>query len=111
MRALFRPTVHYGAIIELHTSSNFVACSENSDYSILAAYFEETQLKVIMLNSSAFEFRLWDFSQDCHTNLYENSTFPVGMDIEDQYGVGIAVYCPKVRRFIIKCPYTVRASL
>ena len=97
MRTLFRPTVHY--VIELHTSSNFVACSENSDYSILAAYFEETQLKVVMLNSSAFEFRLWDFSQDCHTNLYENSTFPVGMDIEDQYGVGIAIYC-KVR-FII----------
>ena len=76
-------------------------CTEDAcEDSILAAYFEETQLKVVMLNSSAFEFRLWDFSQDCHTNLYENSTFPVGMDIEDQYGVGIAIYCSKVR-FII----------
>ena len=56
-----------------------------------------------MLNPSAFEFRLWDFSQDCHTNLYENSAYPVGMDIVDQYGVGISIYCSKVR-FIIKCP-------
>ena len=69
-------------------------------------YFEETQLKVVRLNASAFEFQLWDFSQDCHTNLYENSAYPVGMDIVDQFGVGIAIYCYKVR-FIIKCPYTV----
>ena len=65
--------------------------------SILAAYFEETQLKIVRLNASAFEFRLWDFSQDCHTNLYNNSAYPVGMDIVDQYGVGIAIYCFMVR--------------
>ena len=73
-------------------------CTEDAcEDSILAVYFKETQLKVVMLNSSAFEFRIWDFSQDCHTNLYNNSAFPVGMDIEDQYGVGIAIYCSKVR--------------
>ena len=69
---------------------------DDNDDSILAVYLNDETLIRTRLNKTTFQFRLWDFSPDCHTNLYQNSTYPVGMDIEIELGVGVAIYCPKV---------------
>ena len=67
-----------------------------TDISVLAVYFSETELVTARIDTTTFQFRLWDFSPDCHTNLYENSTYPVGIDFVESFGVGVAIYCSKV---------------
>ena len=74
-----------------------------SDNSVLAVYFSDAELVTARIDVTTFQFRLWDFSPDCHTNLYENSTYPVGMDFVESYGVGVAIYCLKVSSTI---PYS-----
>ena len=76
--------------------------SISTDISVLAVYFSDTRFVTARIDVNTFQFRLWDFSPDCHTNLYKNSTYPVGMDFVESYGVGVAIYCSKVRSIIYK---------
>ena len=54
------------------------------------------------LSSDDFQFRLWDFSPDCHDNLYRKFIYPIGMDLVEQMGIGVAIYCAKVSTVLIR---------
>ena len=81
-----------------------ILCISKFGYSVQAATWwliYATKLFYLLLietnlSSDDFQFRLWDFSPDCHNNLYRKSIYPIGMDVVEQMGIGVAIYCSKV---------------